>query len=293
MRIYALIALAALPAGAGIIEDVRAAIARKDFGTGEAAVREYRAARGVTPEMLEALSWLGRGTLAATDLDSAERYARETHDLAVIALKERRLDEERHLPIALGASIEVQAQVMAARGERSAAIDYLQQAITQYRTTSIRARLHKNLNLLTLEGKSALPVEGYKFTGKPTLIFLWAHWCGDCKRQGPVLARLRKEFDIAVVAPTQLYGYARRGEDAPPAEETKHIRAVWKQFYPELTDVPTPIDAETFANYGVSTTPTLVLVDAEGVVRLYHPGNMSYEDLAAKVRASGLRRSPL
>jgi len=36
-----------------------------------------------------------------------------------------------------------------------------------------------------------------------------------------------------------------------------------------------------FPEYGASTTPTLVLLDAAGVVRLYHPGNLSFPDLAA------------
>jgi len=40
---------------------------------------------------------------------------------------------------------------------------------------------------------------------------------------------------------------------------------------------------ENFANYGSSTTPTLVLVDRAGIVRLYHPGQMFYEELAPKV----------
>jgi thioredoxin-related protein len=36
--------------------------------------------------------------------------------------------------------------------------------------------------------------------------------------------------------------------------------------------------------YGVSTTPTLVLVDRDGIVRLYHPGRMQKEELESVVR---------
>lgn len=44
-----------------------------------------------------------------------------------------------------------------------------------------------------------------------------------------------------------------------------------------------PVSEENFKMYGASTMPTLVLIDRQGLVRLYHPGAMSYEELAARV----------
>jgi thioredoxin-related protein len=44
-----------------------------------------------------------------------------------------------------------------------------------------------------------------------------------------------------------------------------------------------PVSEETFRNYGASTTPTIVLADRAGIVRLYHPGKMTYEELAGRV----------
>jgi hypothetical protein len=37
--------------------------------------------------------------------------------------------------------------------------------------------------------------------------------------------------------------------------------------------------------YGVSTTPTLVLVDRAGIVRMYNPGRLTLEQLEPRVRA--------
>src|SRR6266513_3979175 len=116
-----LLEVSALAASGHIIGDVRDAIAEKDFARGERYLETYRAKNGITPEMLEALSWLGRGALAAKQYDGAERYAAQTRKLAVEQLTKRKMDDERHLPIALGASIEVHAQVLAARGERGEA----------------------------------------------------------------------------------------------------------------------------------------------------------------------------
>src|SRR6266481_419600 len=118
-RLTALLAVASFSAAAQVIGDVREAIADRDFAHAEKYVQNYRAKSGVTPEMLEALSWLARGELDAKQYDQAERYADETRKLALQELARRKMDDERHLPIALGASIEVHAQVLAARGARS------------------------------------------------------------------------------------------------------------------------------------------------------------------------------
>src|SRR5688572_24246683 len=86
-----------------IIADVRAAIAAKDFARGQTLIDQYRSARGTTPEMIAALSWLARGTYAAGRLDQAAQYSVDTHDLAVAALRSRRLADDAHLQTALGA----------------------------------------------------------------------------------------------------------------------------------------------------------------------------------------------
>jgi thiol-disulfide isomerase/thioredoxin len=277
-------ALAVPPA---IVETVRGAIARNDFAAADKAIRVDRTARGVTPEMIQAVSWIARGELAAKNLDAAEKYADETYQLSREQLKKRPLDQESFLPIALGAAIEVKANVFAARGERTQAVTYLHDQLKQYYATSIRTRLQKDLNLLTLEGKLAPRLEGVILPkGKPVLLFFWAHWCGDCKEEGPILARIKSEFGpkgLTIVAPTQKYGYVESGEIAPPAAELRYIEQVRQKYYAPIITTPAPVNEENFRNYGASTTPTLVLVDRAGIVRVYHPGTMTYEELRAAI----------
>jgi thiol-disulfide isomerase/thioredoxin len=178
----------------------------------------------------------------------------------------------------------VQGQLLAAQGDLGGAVAYLRNELATYKDTSIRTRIQKNINLLSLEGKQAPPIEGVKLVRKPALLFFWAHWCGDCKRMGPILAQVQKDFpSIAVIGPTQLYGYAERGRDAGPDEEKAWIRSVQKEFYSDIKGMPAPVSQENFKVYGASTTPTLVLVDRSGTVRMYHPGWMTYEELRPKL----------
>src|ERR1022692_2019840 len=86
--------LLAAAAWANVINDVRQAAAHNNFALGDSIIQKYRASQGVTPEMILALSWLGRGALGAKQLDKADAYAKETHRLALEELKKRPGSEE-------------------------------------------------------------------------------------------------------------------------------------------------------------------------------------------------------
>jgi thiol-disulfide isomerase/thioredoxin len=295
-KLLILIALVT-PAWGGIVEDVRTALAQNNFSAADSSLSSYRSKNGVTPEYVEAYSWMGRAALNAHEYDQAAAYAKQTNALALEQLKQRPLDAEPHLPIALGAAIEVQSQSLAARGERTQAIAVLQTALHTYGTTSIRARLQKNLNLLSFEGHPAPTLRGEQFLGSkppalaalkgsPVLLFFWAHWCGDCKAEAPIITQLRAEFapkGLTVLGPTRLYGYTAQIEHATPSDELVYIDAVRHRFYGGLLDMPVPISKYNFDVYGASTTPTLVLLDRAGKVAMYHPGALPYDQLKAEI----------
>ena len=289
-----------MPQPSGIVSTIRVAIAADDFPGADRLLRNYRHDNGVTPEALEALSWLARGALAAHRFAKAADYARRAHRLLVRRLEKVDLDSEPSLASALGASIEVLAQLKSRRGHRSEAIRFLKRELEEYGITSIGIRIRKNLNLLTMEGQAAPELEILewlgpkppalsKLHGRPVLIFFWAHYCHDSRAQCRVLVHLREEFGssgLVLIGPTCRYGYFDEGRREPALrrQETQHIQGVLDRYYSSLPGLPIPISERNFDVYGVSTTPTLVLIDRTGIVSLYHPGKMPYRDLAPKVR---------
>lgn len=273
-------------------------VAARDLFEARRAGREL-----LTPEWLEAMSWVGRAGAIGGNWEIAESYARATVEGCETLLKTRRLDAdgEAPLPIALGAAIETLGKFYDAAAGRGRAAAYLREQRRKYAGASIETRINKNLNLLDLTGKPmpALHVSRYldaqpkppspeQLRGSVVLFFFWAHWCSDCKIQKPILERLYERYaarGLRIVGPTRLYGYVSSGDDAAPDEELAYIEGAYSRRYPLPEWMPAPLDEANFVRFGVSSTPTLVLTDRSGIVRLYHPGRMGEAELAREIEA--------
>jgi thiol-disulfide isomerase/thioredoxin len=309
-RVFSVTALAVLPAlllaqnpkkyvaSAHVVSQVRRAAWANDLPAAERALADYRAQHPeLTPDLVEAISWAARGASFVKNWEKAELYAKQAFDGSQKLLENRKLDDDKSVPIALGAAIEVLAAVQDARGDRAGALEFLNEQYQRYKGTSIETRIQKNILLLSLEGKPApaIAMERWigekpktlaELKGKVVLLFFWAHWCGDCKAEMPVLARIQQDFGgkgLTIVGPTQLYGYIDHGKDATPDQEMEYLQNEYQKQHPIPAWMRVPVSQENFLKFGVSTTPTLMLVDRRGIVRLYHPGNLSYEELAAKI----------
>lgn len=293
------LAIGALLAYASLVDDVRTLAAHRDFAAAERAVRVYQAQNGETSELAAALSWLARGELGASRYQEADAYAGEARRLAGKLPGAHEPDRDQRLATAIGAAIEVHAQVLAARGERTQAVAYLRSELTSFARTDLAERIQKNINLLGLIGTAApaldeanwlgpQPASLAALRGHPVLLFFWAHWCPDCKAEAPALAQIERVYGpkgLVVIGPTRLYGYAAQGEPVTPAEETRYIDQIRRHFYSGLSDMAVPVSAANFVDYGASTTPTIVVLDSNGIVRFYHPGAVSEAELAARIEA--------
>jgi thiol-disulfide isomerase/thioredoxin len=192
------------------------------------------------------------------------------------------------LLVPLGAAIEVEGRLRLAADGRVAALRYWEMELARAKDPSLRSRIRKNMNLVSLEGEKAPEIGGAgprlaSFSGRPVLLFFWAAGCGDCKAESAKLARLYAQYapkGLGVVAPTRLYGGGADDKDATPDQESAQIEKVWAEIYPGLAAVSRPVDTETMVRYGVSATPTYALVDGKGNVRLYAPTRLTEADLS-------------
>jgi len=292
-----LLALAAAPfapASAGeLARGIRFKLAAGDLRTGEAFAEDWRAEHGEDAEYLNGLGWLARGYQMLGDEVTALRYVRE--------LREKIPAETEELVVPLGAAIEVEGRILLAREGRGAALDFWRREAGRAHDPALRSRIWKNIDLVTLEGSPApeidfsdalgeAPASLAALRGRPVLLFFWAHWCGDCREQAPVVARLAAKYaprGLAVIAPTRYYGRGAEGKEANPEEERRHVADVLATTppYEGFASIPVPISEAAMVRYGASATPTLALLDKQGAVTLYTPTRMTEAELSRRIEA--------
>lgn len=110
---------------------------------------------------------------------------------------------------------------------------------------------------------------------KPRLLFFWATWCEICKHALPEVLAFAEERGVEVVAIT----------DEEPETLVPFFLEMHEPF-PEVVATD-PLRA-TFRSYGVSGTPTFVLVDGDGIVRHYQSGYTPQKGL----QVEGWKRAP-
>ncbi len=95
--------------------------------------------------------------------------------------------------------------------------------------------------------------------GRPHLLFFWATWCAICKTALPELLAYEKERNTPVIAITD--------------ESAGHLRKYFSSVaapFPETVAIDQ--DRRDFSSYGVSGTPSFVLIDARGRIQSYTTG---------------------
>jgi thiol-disulfide isomerase/thioredoxin len=268
-----------------------------DLPSAESILEYHRSETGEDGDYVLGVAWLARGAALVGDWKAASRWAAASRRIAEGKLTTRESwEREKEAVYALGTAIEVEAQALAAAGKKAEAIRHLEASLARLESAgapyNLRARAWKRRNMLELSGHAAPEIRaeerlGPAFTslsalrGKPAVLFFWWEACGDCRMQAATLRRVVEKYSsrgVAFVAPTRYYR-----EAAERTEEKGRIEKAWAETYGLTDRVAVPISDSAMLRYGVSATPTFVLLDRGGTVRLYSPTRMSEERLSAEI----------
>ncbi len=117
-----------------------------------------------------------------------------------------------------------------------------------------------DFHLETVDGKA---VSKSSLKGQPTLIMFWAPWCHVCQVELPKI----HDFHEAV----KPYGLQVLSVGFADAKENVHG---YIHGHSDVFTFPSAYDADNIvaADFRIRATPTFVLLDADGSVRLVHPG---------------------
>jgi thiol-disulfide isomerase/thioredoxin len=119
---------------------------------------------------------------------------------------------------------------------------------------------------------SGKPVTLAALAGKPVYLNFFATWCGPCRVETPSIVALSKKYAGVRVIGIDV------GENAGKAAQFAH------DFNVPYTLAVDP-DTTTRAAYGGGLYfPIHVFIDKHGVVKTYHPGEMSADEIDRAMR---------
>ena len=277
------------------IQGMRNKISAGDLLSAESILEVYREKNGEDARYCSGLAWLARGGLLLGDQEKARRYASDVRGRCADSIAGGvHLDQNDDLAVALGGAIEVDAQLIEReRGARAAAAMLNAELDRLEGPVSLRSRINKRLNLISLAGSRAPELEvddwlGVKpptlasLQGKPVVLFLWAEWCGDCRAQAASLARIKSRHAADGLQILALSRYYEKTADKRAAEKAR-VDSVWKADYAGIGTIPMVMSTASMERYGGSSTPTFVFVDRAGVVRDYTPTRLTEPELERRL----------
>lgn len=118
------------------------------------------------------------------------------------------------------------------------------------------------------------------YKGKTVFLNFWATWCSPCRAEMPDIQKLYEEFqqeeeDIVIL------GVAAPNLGREKSEEgIKGFLEENGYTYPVLMDT----EAEAFQAYGINSFPTTFMIDKDGNVFGYIPGQLSEETMRDIIR---------
>lgn len=277
------------------VTGIRNKLSAGDLLSAESILEVHREKNGEDGAYLTGLSWLARGALLLGDLEKAKHYTDDVRRICAERIVHGGdIGRERDLEIPLGAAIEVEAQRLQRVQGAQRAADFVRAELARLPdVTSLQARLHKRLNLLTLAGQAAPelvaedaigpPPSLASLRGHPVVLFIWDPYCGDCRAQAASLARVRARHTAEGVEFVSLMCYSN--DAVADSIEKARADSVWTSAYAAVGPMPKLISTASIEAYGGSSTPTFVFIDPRGVVRDYTPTRLTEAEFDRRIES--------
>ena len=127
------------------------------------------------------------------------------------------------------------------------------------------------------------------FAGKPYMLEIFATWCPHCQRMTAVLRDIRSKFPqdkFGMISVTgSPIGNASTPDHLVPEDQSDvdSFDAAFNVTWPSAFDK----DLTVAKTWGLNGFPTIFIVDAHGVIRYQHSGEIDEKTLVQQIRKAG------
>lgn len=127
------------------------------------------------------------------------------------------------------------------------------------------------------------------YAGQPYMLEIFATWCPHCQRMTTVLRDIRKRFPLNKLGMVSVTGSMDASTSTPDnlVPETQADVDYFDQQYKVTWPAAFDKDLTVAKTWGFAGFPGIYIVDAKGIIRYEHSGEVDEKTLVAEIQKAG------